>query len=653
MGKRYISMVTACITAFAALAAPSGDPAISFQSSAYTEIGESNLNAILIGSIDKADYTVVDAYGQRIITVEPAGFDPSTGNFTGSWTEIKVPKSGVVKIYGDPANIDVIVAEGMYITHIDMPKVINLQILQLQHNALQELDLTPYTQLQAIYLSDNPFTVDTPLKIGVPKNDLQILEIDINEHLDQSFNLSDYPAMVAFDGYHNMDLRNVDPTGCPNLQSLSVELTPCDKLDVSKNPLLQSLNISESRITSIDISKNHQLKYFFASHESGFVNTGYRLKSIDLSNNPSLTRLSISGNYLGALDLSANPRLQSLISKRNGLKSLDLSANTELVSVNVMDNDMDFATLPAPENQWVEYFYRQNSLPVAKSIKEGSTIDLSSRVLRTGTQTIARVWKMNYDKDPELLDESLYTYSNGKITFPAAVPDSVYIEFANSLLSEYSLMTTPFKVKTPDEFGKPSRVLSFTSAGSDNISFSVGMLGASPETHKNFFVDFGDGVLKEFTTTISTGTPATTNVTGTPAGQVAIYMPENETMTAFHINSMPLASINLTAATELIDLTLTDCGLYDVDLRYNRCLQHLDLSGNNLSTLELQGIYGNYEKNVLTDIRAAHNKITSFHSIATRATVALDLSYNQLSGITLKDYDSLQRLNLSNNASSG
>lgn len=642
-------MAAACFTALAALAAPSGEPAISFQSSAYTEIGDANLSSFLIGAINKADYTVVDAFGERTISVEPAGFDASTGNFTGSWTQIKVPESGVVKIYGDPANIDVLVAEGLYITSIDMPDVTNLQILQLQHNALQKLDLTPYTKLQALYLSDNPFTASTPLKIGAPKKDLQILEIDIVDHLDQSFNLSDYPALVVFDGYHNMDLRNVDPSGCPNLQSLSVELTPCASLDVSKNPLLQSLNISESRITSIDISKNPKLRFFFAGHESGSVNTGYHLQSLDLSKNPLLERVSISGNYLGTVDLSANTRLQSLISKRNGLKSLDLSANTELVSVNVMDNDMDFATLPAPGNQWVEYFYRQNALPVAKSIQEGSSIDLSSRVLRAGTQTIAHVWKMNYDKEPELLSESLYAYSDGKITFPTAMTDSVYVEFANSMLNEYNLVTTPFMVKAPADFGKPSKALTLTSAGSGNISFTVGMQGATWDTPKKFFVDFGNGVLKEFSTSLSTGITDTPTVTGTPTGQVTVYMPENETMTALYIHEMPLASIDLTSATELTELSLTECGLYDVDLRYNRCLRYLDLSYNNLTTLELQGIYGDYEKNVLADIRAAHNKITSFHSIATRATVALDLSYNQLSEIALKDYDCLEQLNLSNN----
>lgn len=198
-----------------------------------------------------------------------------------------------------------------------------------------------------------------------------------------------------------------------------------------------------------------------------------------MSKNPELVRLNVSGNYLGTLNLSANTKLQSLITKRNGLKALDLSKNLDLFSVNVMDNDMDFATLPYPDANWVEYFYRQNALPVARSIKEGSTIDLAARVLRPNTQTIARVWKMNYGGEDEVLDESLYSYADGKVTFPKALADSVYVEFANSLLNEYNLKTTPFMVKTAGDFGKPSRILSFTSSGSGNISFGVGIQGAT------------------------------------------------------------------------------------------------------------------------------------------------------------------------------
>ena len=76
--------------------------------------------------------------------------------------------------------------------------------------------MSPRSQkLRPFYLTDNPFTAETLLKVGGNKPELMILRLDIIDRLDQSFNLSDYPALVAFDGYHNMDLRNVDPTGCP------------------------------------------------------------------------------------------------------------------------------------------------------------------------------------------------------------------------------------------------------------------------------------------------------------------------------------------------------------------------------------------------------------------------------------------------------
>lgn len=573
--------------------------------------------------------------------------DPSTGDYIGDWIQYKAPAGGEIKIYGDASAIDVIVADGAYITSLDMAGCTNLEILSLEHNALERLDLTPFKNLMAIYLSDNPFTAATPLKVGAPKNNLQILEIDIIDHLDQSFNLSDYPALVAFDGYHNMDLRNVDPTGCPDLAVLSLEMTPVETLDVSKNLNLLRLNISESRITQIDLSHNVKLEHFLGSHDSGTVNRGYKIKNVDLSNNTNLTILDLTGNHMGSVDVSKNKKLTNLSLSRNSLTSLDLSANTELYSVYIMDNDLDFATLPLPEQTWGEYFYRQNPMPVSRSIEEGSTIDLSSRVLRAGTQTIARVWKQRFDGEPEVIDESLYSYADGKITFPKAMADSVYVEFANSAFVDYTLTTTPFMVKTAGEFGKPSRIAAFTPAQSGPVTFSAGLYGAESGSPKLFYVDFGDGVLKEFYA--DSALEAKNNVTGTPSGQVAVYIPEGEVLTSLYIDGYALSSIDLTSATELGRLMLRDCGLYDVNLKYNRCLTDLDLSGNQLSSLDLQGIYGNYEKNVLSSINASRNRISSFKNIATYATVHLDLSDNLLDEMSLKDYDNIRTLDLSGN----
>lgn len=648
MKKIYtLVMLLASLMSVVAMAAPAGVPAITFHSSAHSVIGEDNLFSFLIGASVPGTYVISDGLGEREVEFGTVSVDPSTGDYIGEWIKYKAPADGDIKIYGDPSVIDVIVADGAYITSLDMSGCTNLEILSLEHNALERLDLTPFKNLMAIYLSDNPFTETTPLKIGAPKNNLQILEIDIIDHLDQSFNLSDYPALVAFDGYHNMDLRNVDPTGCPDLAVLSLEMAPVETLDVSQNTNLLRLNISESRITHIDLSHNTKLEHFLGSHDSGSVNTEYKLQNVDLTNNPNLKILNLNGNHMGSVDLSHNTKLTNLSLSRNSLTSLDLSANRELYSVYIMDNDLDFATLPLPEQTWGEYFYRQNPMPVSRSVEEGATIDLSHRVLRAGTQTIARVWKQRLDGEAEALDESLYSYADGKISFPQAMTDSVYVEFANNAFVDYTLTTTPFMVKTPEEFGKPSRIAAFTPAQSGAVVFSAGLYGAASGSPKVFYVDFGDGVLKEFTS--ESALEAENNVTGIPSGQVAIYIPEGEVLTSLYIDGYALSSVDLTSATELGRLTLRDCGLYEIDLRYNRCLTDLDLSGNQLQSLDLQGIYGDYEKNVLSSINASRNRISSFNNIATRATVNLDLSDNLLEEISLKNYDNVRTLDLSGN----
>lgn len=637
------------LAAFAAVAGAAESPAIVIHSDAYRTVGASNSSSILLGSLATGTYTVTDARGTRDIDVIPASINSETGDWEGTWESISVPSSGLVTISGDAANLDVIVADGCGIETIDFPGCKNLEILSLEHNSLKKLDLTPFTGLRAIYLSDNSFTEATPLVVGAPKPGLQILELDIIDHLDQSFNLSDYPALITFDGYHNRDLYRVDPSGCPDLAVLSLELTNVSELDVSANLNLLRLNIAETRITSIDLSHNAKLEHFLGSHDSGTINNTYRLSSIDLSHNPALTILSLNGNGLESIDLSNNVKLTNLSLQRNLLTRLDLSANTDLASVWIMDNDMDFATLPEPKASYSEYFYRQNALRVPRSIGAGAELDLSSRVLREGTTTVASVMRQVYDGEDEALPASDYVYANGVIKFPNAISDSVYVVYANTMFDQYPMKTTPFMVKDPSELGKPSKVLSVTCLTQGEINFSAGLYGATAESPKTFYTDFGDGTLVPCTAGFALGGNA--NVTGnvTGSGVVSIYIPEGEVLTSFSLADMPLMSADLTKATELIELSLTGTNLAKVDLRYNRCLQSLRLDRNRLSELDLAGIYGDYEKNVLADISAASNRLESFNNMTPGATRSLDLSGNKLAELSLKDYDNLQTLDLSGN----
>lgn len=643
--RKFLLTAAATISIFPAAFAASDSPAITFHSDAYSEVGSANRFSFLIGVTETDSYTVKDAKGTREVTLSPAYIED--GSWQGSWISLSAGSDGIISIWGDPSKINTIVADGAYLTSVEMENCADIEVLSLEHNTLRHLDLSPFRKLMAIYLTDNPFSPDTPVVIGAPKPDLQILEVDIIDNFDPNFNMSDYPELRTFDAYANYGLSSLDPTGCPELLLLSCEMSKVASLDVSKNPKLLRLNISETRISEIDLSNNSALEHLLAGHDSGSINVGYKLNSIDLSHNPELTILNLNGNGFKDVDLSANPKLTNVSLIRNSLTSLDVSSNPSIYSLNCFFNDLDFATLPWP--QFGEYFYKQNALAVPRAIAAGEPLDLSERVIREGTTTFATAWRQIYGADPVPLEDNLYTYAEGKVTFPQEITDSVYVVFSNDVFSEYALQTTPFRVRKPSELGQPSPVATFNPSEPGKISLSVGMDGASSAEPKLFFVDFGDGKLEQFYASTTSDEPESPNVAGTASGPVTIYLPEGEVATSLYLHNTPLASADITKATELRSLAITSAALADLDLRYNRCLQWLDLSGNNLSVLDLTGIYGDYEKNVLTYLDASSNNISSFTNMAPLAMHHLNLSTNKLESIVLKDYDNLEYLDLSGN----
>ncbi len=642
---------------FNAIAAESEKPIVTLLTNVYQE-SPSGSYTITLGTDSETEYYDID-FGNGL---EEAVVEPWTvvdGAVKGSNFSFTPNEAGYIKIYGNASQLSLLMVDGAFITEADLSQCTGLSVLSLQHNSLKALDLSPLSNLTAIYLSDNPFSAETPLKIGGNKPKLQILEIDIVDHLDQSFNLSDYPALMVFDAYHNTDLWNLDPSGCPNLHTCSLEMTNVSSLDVSHNPKLSRLNISETRITSIDLSKNTELQHFLAGHFSGNVNTEYYLRGIDLSHNPNLAIVDLTNNRLESIDLSHNPAITHLYLKNNKLTSIDLTNNTNLYSVYLSGNYMDYATLPLPKETWGEYFYLQNSMSVSRSIAKDAPLDLSTRVLREGTTTTAKVFAVPYDGEDVELDPSYYTYNDGTITFNAVPTDSVYVRYSNSLFADYSMFTTPFMVKDASEIGQPSKIVSFTLGAGHSGKFEacVGMAGASSDTPKNFLVDFGDGRLEACQATSALSEEAsnvTKNFNGSSAGRViSIYIPEGDVMTSLRVKDMPLASIDLSKATELTELTLSNCALTAIDLAYNRCLRTLNIAGNKLSKVDLSGIYGDYEKNMLRDIDASDNQLTEFKIMATITTRDLDLSNNRLTAYSLKDFDNLESVDLSGNLLEG
>lgn len=649
---RLAPALIALLAGMPVAAAESETPIITFKTTLYDEVGPENAFHFYIGSTQKTYIDVDFGFGPVEVEVGQATYDPETSSIKATTIAGSVGTSGTVKVYGDASLIDYLDMEGVYATEIEMPELTNLEILNLNHNQLKALDLTPFTKLQALYVNDNPFD-ETPLTVGANKPNLTILEISNIGALNQSFDISDYPALQAFDAYATHDLRKLTPAGCPDLLRLSADVTSLTELDVTKNPKLLILNISETGIKNIDLSQNKALQQFYCSHTGSWM-TEHKMTNIDVSNNPNLIYLMCQGNDLTTLDVSKNPKLQTLYCNGNYLPTIDISNNPAINSLNISNNVMDFTTMPLPREEFIEYYYYQRRMPIDRSYAVGTTIDMSSRVILPDSETWFALFERQRDESGTPINvelpEDYYEYSNGKVTLLKETTDSVYMAFANSLFPLYDLQTTFFKVKTAEDFGKDNAATTLrTRPGVKEIAFRIGIQGATPENPKKFSVDFGDGIPVEFQTTTNV-LPAEPNASGAVkrTGSMTIYLPEATDLSAIGIDGVGLASINISPSACITDLSITNCQLSNIDLQWNRMLTNVDLSGNNLTSIDLTGADGAYAKTLLRTLKAANNKLTTIEP-GLLNTVTVDLSNNEFTEINLLKASELVDLNISGN----
>ena len=610
--------------------------------------------SFVLGAKDNATTVSIDCgSGDEELDVNKTIVESENGEQTmkGSLYTGTVSDDGWVTIKGDPANIYYFNASGNEIDQIEFNDNLKLQVLNLEHNSLKSLNIDKLQSLSVIYLQDNPFTATTPLMIGRMPN-LMVLEVPQIGHISPNFTLKNFPKLRSFDAYHTLSLKTADPTECPLLQRLSLDMTSVESVDLSKNPLLQILNVGDSRVKTLDLSHNPEITQLYISHSSGAVNTDVKFETIDVSHCPKLYYFYCGGNNLKELDLRNNPELFTLSCDRNLLRNLDVSQNPKLYSVNVRYNYMDFATLPEPGN-WFEYYHEQNPMELNDTYKVGDVIDLSKRVLRANTTTQARLYRVPKadPTKPVELDDSYYSYENGKVTLKKALNEEVFVQFTNSRLKDYPIRTENFRIKTVAEFGKDEKAVEMSSLGSegDPVNMSVGILGATAANPVTIKVDLGNGETKPFQ--IKEERPATPNIatTRTGAGNIIIYVPQDKYVTSLESNGQYIDNINLSALTELRILTLKNAGLPSIDLSYNNKLEKLDLSNNQLRRVDLRGPSSYFNKSKLTDINISNNQIDSLLYYTIYGVTKLDVSHNNLNKLDLKDADNLRMLDISNN----
>lgn len=629
----------------------SSEPFLTFRTTLYETAGAQNAFSMAISATETIYIDVDCGFGKSEWEIGKSEFSEDSQSLEGTLVTGTVSSTGVVKLYGDASKIDYLNLDGCYIESINLSQLTNLEILSMQHNLLTALDLSANSKLRALYLTDNPFSAESPLVIG-DKPELMLLEIAQIDYFDGAqFDLTKYPKMQSLDAYHNFGVTHIDPTKCPNLLRLTLDLTNVETLDVSQNPNLLILNISDTRISSIDVSNNTKLQQLYCTHQSGTYHVGTKLDKLDLTHNPNLIYLFCSANNLKELDVSKCTLLQTLYADKNYLTELDLSADTNLVNVHINDNYLNFATLPFDPGYWNEYFYQPRMIPTALSYVEGTELDFSSQVLREGTTTTAALYSIS-ELNPTtltLLDESYFEYADGKITLKKAHSDSLVVAFINNKFPEAVLYAGHFKVKTADDFGKPDQAFSMKmSSANEPLSFSIGLAGATPENPKECYLLLGNSDTFDTIKVTTSHLPVTPNVNTKTAYIFTVYVPEGVSVSALGVN-VPLNGIDLTNLVGLEELNLANTGLYtqNLDLSKNRLLHSLDLSNNNLTTLSLAGASTYFSKNLLENVNVSNNQLEELTLHYVLALRHLDISNNKLSKVGFADRDTVITIDFS------
>ena len=192
----------------------------------------------------------------------------------------------------------------------------------------------------------------------------------INDSPIDTIDISRNPQLKALD-ISDTGVSSLDVTHNPDLKILKFDRTKVNKIDLTHNPNLQHLYCLVAPVTELDLSQNPELQFLDCS--------GTSISKLDLSHNPKLHSVHCNNTKITVLDLSHNPDLVSLFCEYNAISSLDLHANTKLE--NLRCHYMNLAELDLSANSNINdnnRYYRQ-TLPqkMQATLKDGAyTFDL-------------------------------------------------------------------------------------------------------------------------------------------------------------------------------------------------------------------------------------------------------------------------------------
>ncbi len=200
-----------------------------------------------------------------------------------------------------------------------------------KNTALDSLTIVS-SRLETIDLSNN--TALTDLNIGSFDDSFSELNLSSNTALESvslgnTFYTATYPK--------NSNLTHVDLSSLPNLKKFICRHKPLSSLNFSNNPQLTQVSVEGCNLQSLDVSMLPDLTVLECRANN--------LESLDISNNTALTTLRYGYNSLTNLDLSKLSQLEVLECANNNISKLDISNKNKLYSLDCSNNQISFLDL--------------------------------------------------------------------------------------------------------------------------------------------------------------------------------------------------------------------------------------------------------------------------------------------------------------------
>lgn len=295
-------------------------------------------------------------------------------------TSLDVSNSSIVDLTGIQgfSGLNILNCSSNQLTNLDVSKNVTLTSLNCSNNNLLSLDL-----------KNGNNTLFNNSAIDFSRNStLTCIQVD-----DADYSTSKWGLAKDATANYNTDCTPYTLIPDTNFEDKLIALKidtdgKNGKISTSSINTLNYLDLSSSNITDITgISDFTALTYLDCNYNN--------LKTIDVSNNKSLIKLSLFENNLSSLDVTNNTKLLNLECGKNKIISIDVSQNTKLFHLGVDRNQL--TNLNVSKNVDLQSFYCHNNNLTSLDLKnqtklllvdcgfnEITTLDLSTNTVLEG-----------------------------------------------------------------------------------------------------------------------------------------------------------------------------------------------------------------------------------------------------------------------------